>query len=318
MLDFFKSEIVYEAEVLNVEGEKIIVETDLILPHDEAVKLKDSFGNMSKSMISHSRRTSVGRWLNFGVLSNGTLKPTPGSRHGSLRRWPRLQIGIRARSQELPGFSALTRDLCLYGVQLIVESPLSVGQTISLTLDLDDDLGPLHVEAYIRWCKMTTPGLAGLQFTELAPEQAARLKHYLAARSQPDEVIPRLTESLSAVTQTETTVLTAAYLRDAYLEEDRLVIQLEEEHEIIEFRFLAPTVHHSKVEPGPLSALRTEALTDDLIKFTFYNDEGVLILELDALSPELLVMTAQKSAHDLSGSGRNGRSRLLDEGGLGT
>lgn len=193
MLEFLQKQTVYAVEAVNIEGDEVTLICQDALPLGEAVKVKDSEGNVASLCVSNARRTDLGVWLCFATIVEGYLGvkvewPEP------QRVAPRLQVGLRVRSEQIPGFSALTRNLSAQGMQVLTDTPMSVGETIDLALDLDGDREALVLTAVVRWCKMNPPCRSGLLFLDMTPESKQSLTEYLQYRAVPDHVVPGLSD----------------------------------------------------------------------------------------------------------------------------
>jgi PilZ domain len=111
----------------------------------------------------------------FFTILDGAPRPDIGK---LARRSERIPIGLRALSQQLPGFRAVTIDLSLHGTQLQCEGLLEEGSVKDITFELElSDLPKLTLRAVTIWSvsedKRRKAFRAGLEFTEQHPQTQA-------------------------------------------------------------------------------------------------------------------------------------------------
>lgn len=101
------------------------------------------------------------------------------------RHSPRIERTVRVLSPQLEGFSALTRDISLQGLCLVVSQSLSVGSKLQLEMDLDPSSPhPIRFDVEARWSAadlISDKNLVGGCFLTLSHRQRSVLKNYLSA-----------------------------------------------------------------------------------------------------------------------------------------
>ncbi|MCW5867654.1 MAG: PilZ domain-containing protein [Candidatus Eremiobacteraeota bacterium] len=68
------------------------------------------------------------------LLYNYSTRPDLGE---AARRSPRLPIGLKAISRELPGYNCVTTDISRHGVRLTCHGPVELGTKVQISLDTD-------------------------------------------------------------------------------------------------------------------------------------------------------------------------------------
>ena len=98
---------------------------------------------------------------------------------------PRIERTVRVLSPQLEGFSALTRDISLQGLCLVVGQILSSGSKLQVEMDLDaSSPHPVRFDLEIRWSApdlLTGKNLVGGCFLTMNQRQRTVLKSYLAS-----------------------------------------------------------------------------------------------------------------------------------------
>lgn len=98
---------------------------------------------------------------------------------------PRIERTVRVLSPQLEGFSALTRDISLQGLCLVVNQLMSVGTKLQVEMDLDaSSPHPVRFDLEIRWAApdlLTGKNLVGGCFLTMNQRQRSVLKNYLAS-----------------------------------------------------------------------------------------------------------------------------------------
>ena len=104
------------------------------------------------------------------------------------RKDPRFDVALAAElTAEDHPVAVSTTNLSAGGVGVLYEMELADGREVEITLFLtqdgieDPDQAPLETKGTVRWSAAREDGLfmIGLQFGGLAPEQKARLAHFL-------------------------------------------------------------------------------------------------------------------------------------------
>ena len=105
------------------------------------------------------------------TLLAGVQKPDLGR---SARRSERVDVSLRVRSQEVPGYRGVTVDISLHGVQLAIEGPMEPGSYLNLTLELEQSSLPqLTLQGVVVWCRESGKRKSfnvGIEFTQQHPE----------------------------------------------------------------------------------------------------------------------------------------------------
>ncbi len=98
---------------------------------------------------------------------------------------PRIERTVRVLSPQLEGFSALTRDISLQGLCLVVSQVLTLGAKIQVEMDLDaSSPHPVRFDLETRWSApdlLTGKNLVGGCFLTMNQRQRTVLKNYLAS-----------------------------------------------------------------------------------------------------------------------------------------
>ena len=98
---------------------------------------------------------------------------------------PRIERTVRVLSPQLEGFSALTRDISLQGLCLVVGQVLTLGSKLQVEMDLDaSSPHPVRFDLELRWSApdlLTGKNLVGGCFLTMNQRQRTVLKNYLAS-----------------------------------------------------------------------------------------------------------------------------------------
>ena len=96
---------------------------------------------------------------------------------------PRLDKLLRVLSPQIPGYSAMTRNVSSTGLCFCLNQPFPIGTLIELEMDLDaSGTQPLKLRVEIRWAAPDTVGnqhLVGGKFLSITPAQRRALNHFL-------------------------------------------------------------------------------------------------------------------------------------------
>ena len=93
---------------------------------------------------------------------------------------PRIEHTVRVMSPQIQGYSAMTRDVSVEGLCLVLSHMLPVGTALQLEVDLVDE--PLRFEMEIRWVApdlLSGNHLVGGRFRALTRHQLNALKGFL-------------------------------------------------------------------------------------------------------------------------------------------
>lgn len=282
-----------EARLVGRSGREALVETAERLSWDEPVEL---LGALVK--VQAHRRLPEG-WLSSVSLLEGDFEvPVAEGVEYPLRSQSRLPISLRARSQWLPNFEALTVDLTAEGTQLLTHAPLRPGDELALSLDLDNGLGPVELRGVVRWSRMTPPFRAGLSLEPADSRQRARLEAYLESLNQEAFATP-----INAHSEPDR-LRQAAYLQTFYREGRQVWMSLYTHEEAMHYEFdqVCSLSHnpdlrwiHSleRLTDGPAVAeaqARCE-LESPLAVHRFLGADGELVLEVVGPDPVVTVST---------------------------
>ena len=105
---------------------------------------------------------------------------------------PRLDRNIKVLSPQLPGYSAMSRNLSETGICLVTTQIYPAGTLLSLEMDLDAaGILPLRVQVEARWAAHDACGagqhLIGGRFLGLTNAQRSQLRTYIASLIKPFE-----------------------------------------------------------------------------------------------------------------------------------
>jgi hypothetical protein len=104
------------------------------------------------------------------------------------RQHPRVPVGLRARSRELPGFAGVVQDLSQTGARLDVAAPVHCGAKVQLVVELEDQ-APLQLRGSVAWVRPATFGSGYVIGLECAGHESdERLADYLQWLEQDREV----------------------------------------------------------------------------------------------------------------------------------
>lgn len=92
------------------------------------------------------------------------------------RQHPRVPVGLRARSRELPGFAGVVQDLSARGARLDVAAPVQCGAKVQLVVELEDQ-APLQLRGSVAWVRPATLGSGYVIGLECSGDE--RLAQYL-------------------------------------------------------------------------------------------------------------------------------------------
>ena len=134
--------------------------------------------------LKQARESRTGDFICHGTVISGaeslSRPQVPESASSYVRSARRVGARLRALSPELPSFRALSVDLSSGGISLELEGPITVGDRLSFTLDLDlPDQKPVPLKCKVCWCRGEDRSyLAGLEFVELEPWVAPLLEQF--------------------------------------------------------------------------------------------------------------------------------------------
>lgn len=208
------------------------------------------------------------------------------------RRGQRRPVSIRVRSRELPDFQATSVDVSLYGIQLMAAAPLPVGRTLPLELELRGE-APIECRATVRWSRLTSPFLVGLEFERLDHSRLGRLMNFLQERTGENTMVAPEEPVLTLfVTHRDVMVSVEADLKNIVWHGDQLTLSLEEEGEAESWVFDEARLLVPEVVEGPLSGLLVRALSEDRFEYLFLGPSGLVYLCLSAAKPYRRLLAA--------------------------
>jgi hypothetical protein len=95
----------------------------------------------------------------------------------------RIEKTLRVLSPQIPGYSAMTRNVSVHGLCFALAAPFPIGTLIDLEMDLDaSGTQPLRLRVEIRWAAPDTNGkqhLVGGKFLSITPAGKRALNHFL-------------------------------------------------------------------------------------------------------------------------------------------
>ena len=287
MLDIFKTETRHEIVPMKTDDQQVAFLCNRCFPLDEAMPVQDTQGRQATVVARAVRQLSEDVWLHFGWVEEGSFV-TAISWPQKLRSDPRLKTGLRVRSGQLPGLSALTTDVSLGGIQLETKQSLNVGERIEFTLDLDDE--SLELTGVVRWSQLSPDYRAGIQLVDLTNLQARRLSVFLHQRAASDDVLPSGTHSDHSAEQgTGVERSFPIELLDAHHLDHSLRLKgRTPEGQVVEYEFLSPSVNTSNLTLGcVLQRLEREPVGPGRELLRFYGGASELLLELETAPPKI-------------------------------
>lgn len=145
---------------IEIDGEKVVFVSDT--DHAPGDELRLSASDSVLAVLG--RRTSEsGENIYWGRLSQGDTEVLGVEVEAGERVCPRTSVCLKVRSPELPNFSAVTENLSPWGARLRTDDPLVPGDTLTLTLEIED-VTISEVEGVVRWSSLTEPFTAGIAF----------------------------------------------------------------------------------------------------------------------------------------------------------
>ena len=102
MLDIFQTEAVHDIQPVQRGPRGIAFICGSPLPAGEEARVKDTQGCKASVLVHGVRRVAEGAWLHFGGITSGELEALMPWPEG-LRTDPRVKVGLRVRSVQLPG-----------------------------------------------------------------------------------------------------------------------------------------------------------------------------------------------------------------------
>lgn len=287
MLDLFHTEAEYEIQPVHRGENDLAFICTQSLTVDEEAKVVDTEGCRATVLVEGGRRVSEGVWVHFGQILDGELQAMTPWPEG-LREEPRLNVGLRVRSVQLPGYSALTTDISRTGMQIEANEALQVGTELPLIVDFDDGDDSVNVSGVIRWSQLNAPHRAGLQFANLAPEDAHKLYSFLNQRDNLERALPSLNLSSRPDADSESGIPQILKLIDAYHEDERLQLTTRGVEQEVRYEFIRPKVLSSKLQQGTLIyRMESERVGPQLHRFRWLNLDGEAVLELESTSPNV-------------------------------
>src|ERR1700687_3933716 len=92
------------------------------------------------------------RRLAQAVKSRATAKRQPLDQRSS----PRISHALSVRSQEIPEFKAIARDLSIGGIRVEINGAVPKGQRLGITLDLDLVNSTLTTPCEVMWTRQVS------------------------------------------------------------------------------------------------------------------------------------------------------------------
>ncbi len=117
------------------------------------------------------------------LFYNYTTRPDLGE---TARRSPRLPIGLKTISRELPGYNCVTVDISRHGLRLTCHGAVELGTKVILTLDTDlSALPSLNLSGRVVSCTESREGKTknkvyhiGVDFPGMPPAQSETLDYF--------------------------------------------------------------------------------------------------------------------------------------------
>ena len=288
MLDFLKTSPSYSVEFVEIRGNEVAFLYPEALPTRQKAEIVGPEGDQATVWVESCRRDS-GLWVHIGRIEEGSLQSTV-SFQQEIRREPRLEIGLRVRSQQFPGYVAISNDLSERGLQLTLQEPLKVSSAVELAVDFDDGSESLNLNGVVRWCQLNAPNRVGIQFVDLTAFQCATLRAFLRNRAQPqmsgrNDSKPDHQPGVSRPLR--------AQVLDAFRQQECVAIRLRKGEETLEYRYTLPEVGTSEMTVGSfITQIESEPLGEGRFRYSYFDESGQLALELVSGPPEITVSAA--------------------------
>ena len=136
----------------------------------------------SRVYLQKSRQVEGGQHAYIGTLQTELpFEPVSHSNADSsaLRRGSRMDCALRVMSPDIPGYSGISVDLSLTGLQLETRQALTLGHVVELRLETHiEEMEFIVVKARVAWCRPEGKKAfrSGLEFRDLTPEIRAQLE----------------------------------------------------------------------------------------------------------------------------------------------
>src|SRR5688572_5017454 len=98
-------------ELFYRQGKTVAFSCSDELESGQDLLVRDAAGQEAEVLIQERRHAQDQGWIYFAQLVKGEIEPEPASVGHPLRQTARYPCGVRVRSPQLPGYSAMTEDL---------------------------------------------------------------------------------------------------------------------------------------------------------------------------------------------------------------
>lgn len=288
MFPFFSQDQSVLVQPLYKNGNSLAFVCDQLLQSTGDLKVRDKDGHHAEVQIQQRRRADDQNWIYFAELRQGTLEPQWPTGGYQWRQSPRLSVGVRVRSPQLPEFTALSEDLSMDGMQLSPAAPLRVGDEIEVFIDLDAGFPEVQTTARVCWSKMTQPCRAGLAFLDLDDSNQRVLSSFLTQRH--DATVSADLDARNSTSKAfEPEVLDKlAFLHSSFDDGDALVLKLLTQNEAMEIRLTQAHVIQSHLHSQLVSQIVTQVTPEGTTRTWLIDPQGDVIVEIESGSPEIV------------------------------
>lgn len=151
MLGFLKP----RGDLVESDGNHIVFLTSKPLKIDQRTAVRMSVSGTVKTWdlpikVVGLRGIPDGRWLIVAVSEY--KRPLPAMRGLEVRRHPRVPCRVTLKSQSLPGFRAVTRNVSKGGFYAELDGELELGEALFINFEFDDPIGyTLDLKAQVQW-----------------------------------------------------------------------------------------------------------------------------------------------------------------------
>ncbi len=151
MLGFLKP----RGDLVELNGRHVVFLSSKPLKVDQRLAVRLSVSGTGKTFdlplrVLGLRGTPDGRFVIVGASEY--KRPLPEMKGPDVRRHPRLPFRVTLKSESLPGFRAVTRNISRGGFYAELEGELEIGEALFVRAEFDDPIGyTLDFKARVQW-----------------------------------------------------------------------------------------------------------------------------------------------------------------------
>lgn len=151
MLGFLKP----RGDLVELNGRHVVFITSKPLKIDQRLAVRLSVSGTGKTFdlplrVLGLRGTPDGRFVIVGASEY--KRPLPEMKGPDVRRHPRLPFRVTLKSESLPGFRAVTRNISRGGFYAELDGELEIGEALFVRAEFDDPIGyTLDFKAQVQW-----------------------------------------------------------------------------------------------------------------------------------------------------------------------